>query len=361
MSCISYLVYLVDKSLSTALKRNPQKANSDVRTFAVAPRLFGSAEWLSLPSPGCLKCVKQHSSKRWMDLPQRSKVYISIHIYMYIRIHIHYVYIYVYIYVCIYIYSIYILYTYIYIYTLWGVTLYSNFAVIIMATSIFFHPNLHHIFISLPKISIFFGELPSATSDLPVEWSHAFPAAGNGLGGTRGSLGRAPSAAPRVDVASKKQFFFWVRHPSKLSSNNPWISIFKSHHLKPPYFMVATGVSCQQSPSSIPQVLRCAARGRRSGHFGQHLSQPEPWTAEDAGAGDEFQLLLQARWMGAGGRWESLGAGMLEMVMLFVVLVFDMVRNESFKSSKQESLGGFKQLKWEFKRRTWDFQQWTSE
>jgi len=110
--------------------------------------------------------------------------------------------------------------------------------------------------------------------------------------------------------------------------------------------MVA-GVSCQ-SPS-IPQVLRCAARGRRSGHFGQHLSQPEPWTAEAAGADDEFQLLLQARWLRVVGRaWP----GMREMVMLFVVLVFDMVRNESFKSSKQESLGGFKQLKWEFKRRT---------
>ena len=123
MSCISYLVYLVDKSLSTALKRNPQKANSDVRTFAVAPRLFGSAEWLSLPSPGCLKCVKQHSSKRWMDLPQRSKVYISIHIYIYsiyVYIYTMYIYIYIciYIYVCMYIYIqyIHIVYVYIYIY-----------------------------------------------------------------------------------------------------------------------------------------------------------------------------------------------------------------------------------------------------
>ena len=66
---------------------------------------------------------------------------------------------------CIYIY-IHIVYVHIHY---GGFTLYSNFAVIIMATSIFFHPNLHHIFISLPKISIFFGELPSATSDLPVE------------------------------------------------------------------------------------------------------------------------------------------------------------------------------------------------
>ena len=100
-----------------------------------------------------------------MDLPQRSKVYISIHIYMYIRIHIHYMYIYIciYIYVCMYIY-IYTQYIHIvYVYIHYGGLHY----ILTLRSSSWLHP-----FFSTPTFITFssaFQRSPFFSGSFPVQ------------------------------------------------------------------------------------------------------------------------------------------------------------------------------------------------